>query len=253
MIFDKKLLQQSITTADTHGLRVASGELLTALGVTSISVQGNLPPDGPLLIVSNHRSILDSMVLFSQTRRDDLYLIALSTYSVLGPQIQDRVLPIYRTRHLKHKLYEYTLCREVQVPRPENLTRPEILTRNRKTISDAAGMINAGAAVSMFPTGSAGKTPEGYEWKPGIGFLLKEITNPQARVIFVKITGTRKTDVAAYLRPSIRRLFFTPQSVTIHFSRSMTIDELVNPDEDGRIIARELEKKYSRQWSMPGN
>jgi 1-acyl-sn-glycerol-3-phosphate acyltransferase len=248
MIFNKQLIQKTIDWSEKYDLRYAVGELWKNLGITSISKKGNLPANGPLIIISNHTGIFDSLLMFSHVERNDLHVVALSTYGIFGSKMKEKLLPIYRVRRLNHKLYEYPLCLQINGKPPENLPEPKIKVKNRKTIGKAAGLVNEGSAISIFPTGSAGKRVKNSNWKAGVGFLVKQITNPQTNVTFACINGTRKSDLVAYLHPFISKILFKPQPISITFSKPQLLRELTNPDEDAKTITRKLEKVYLNLW-----
>ncbi len=248
MIFDTQLIQKTVERAEKFGLKIATGELLKDLGVTSISKRGDLPKNGPLLIISNHTGIFDSLLLLNQVERNDYFFIALSTYSSFGEKVQERLLPIYRVRRLNHKIYEYPLSLQVNRHLPENLSEQEIRLRNRNSINKAAQLINSGNAVSIFPSGGAGKTLAESHWKAGIGHLIKQITNPHTQVIFVQIQGTKQSDIVAYLYPFIRRILFRPRPISVCFCKPHLLTQLIDQSKDAKIITKELERLYSQQW-----
>ncbi|PIY69215.1 hypothetical protein COY90_01990 [Candidatus Roizmanbacteria bacterium CG_4_10_14_0_8_um_filter_39_9] len=248
MIFNKHLLQHTVQRTIEIGLQKATLELLDNLGVTSISKIGNVPEDGPLLIISNHTGVFDSLLLFSQISRADFHFIGLSHYAIFGPKVTERLLPIYRVRKLNHKIYEYPLCLQINGKKPVNLTVAEIRLRNKESIRQGAKLINDGNAVSIFPTGGGGKALNDSHWKAGVGFLVKQITNPLTRVVFVQIKGTRMSDLVAYLHPFIRKLFFRPRLISIYFSEPRLLTDLVDQKDDGKTIARKLEKIYQDAW-----
>lgn len=249
MFYNKRVLFQIKEKTQQHGIKVGSQTLLKDLSVPSISREGELPSKGPLLIISNHPGVFDSLLLFSQIERDDLFFIALSTYGVFGPKVQERLLPLYRVRRLNHKVYEYPLCLQTDEKPIENLKPPEIRLRNRETIRKAADLINNGRAVSIFPTGEAGKSLDGIKWKAGVGFLIKQITHPKTRVVFTSIHGTRNSDLTALMHPIIRKLFYKPRPILIRFSKSKLLHELIDSTHDGKMIARRLEYQYNNYWA----
>lgn len=248
MIFNKQLLQLTIQRSEEKGIAFATYELLKDLGVTSVSKKEELPAKGPLLIISNHPGVFDSLLLFSQIERNDLHFVALSTYEIFGPKIKERLLPIYRLPDFNHRIYEYPLCLQMTGRAPENVTESEIRVRNKQTIRKAANLLNNGKAVSIFPAGSAGKHLADSHWKAGIGFLVKQITNPRTQIVFSQIQGTRPTDLIAYMHPIIRTLLFKPRPISIHFSPPELLSKLVKPEDDGKTIAKKLEKAYQSYW-----
>lgn len=246
MIFNKQLLQQTVQRTKEIGLQKATFELLNKLGVTSITSSGAVPSTGPLLIISNHTGVFDSLLLFSQIDRKDLYFVGLSHYSIFGPKVRERLLPIYRVRKLNHKIYEYPLCLQITGEKPINFTVPEMRLKNQESISRGAKLINGGAAVSIFPTGGGGKPLPGSQWKVGVGYLIKKITNPQTRVVFVCIKGTKMSDITAYLHPFLRKLLFRPRPISIRFSESKLLTDLIDAESDGKTITQKLEKIYNK-------
>jgi len=248
MIFNKQLLQKTIQRIDEKSIGYAAGKLLEDLGVSRYTKKGTLPIRGPLLIISNHTGVFDSLLLFNKVDRNDLHFVALSTYGIFGDKVRERLLPIYRNRQLNHRIYEYPLCLQIGGCLPENLSVSEVRMRNRDTISKAASLVNKGLAVSIFPTGSAGKNMKGTKWKVGVGFLVKQITNPHTKIVFVRINGTKQSDLVAYLHPFIRRMFFKPRPITIEFSDAFTLKTVIDTNDEAKLIARKLEHLYQHHW-----
>ena len=240
------LVQDSLGGKDN--LSTTTKKVLTKLGVGSIKIRESVPAKGSLLIISNHPGVFDSIALLSTTSREDLYFMALYTYSIFGSKISKQLLPIYRKRKLNHFLYEYPLSLQLNVPFFRSLPKDEMYQRNRETITYAAKLVNENHAVSIFPTGSAGKKLKDSTWKPGVGFLVKQINNPNTKVVFSSIKGTKQTDIFAYMRPFIKKLFFKPQPITITFSKPTKLVDIVGSNNDPKQITRILENKY-QQWS----
>lgn len=249
MFFDTELMKKTIKRAEDKDLTYAINKLFKDIGVFSISQKGNAPKKGPLLIISNHTGIFDSLLILSKINRNDNYFIALSTYEIFGSKIKKKLLPIFRARSINHKIYEYPLCMQVNKKLPIDLSKEEIQLRNRETIRKAASLIDTNCAVSIFPTGSAGKSLKGSSWKVGVGFLVKQITNPYAQVVFVQIQGTRQSDIVAYLHPLLRKLLFKPQPISIRFSEAYLLTQLINKESDAKTITNQLKKLYSDQWN----
>lgn len=244
MIFNKQLLHRFREYSKKHGLRAATLETLKKVGVNDISAKGTVPTTGPLLVVSNHTGLFDPALLTSQIKRQDLYTLALSTFGIFGPAVQERLLPIYMPRDLKYLVFEHMLYLQMEGRLAEKLPFSEIGPKNRKTISRAAELINSGKAVTIFPTGSAGKLVDGAKWKPGIGFLIKQIRNPRTQVVFSHIEGTDNSEFFAYFHPVLSKLFFKPRPLSVYFGRPKVLDKLVDKDEDGKTIAAKLENVY---------
>lgn len=242
MLFDQSLIKNFQVWVKQLGLSRAMGKLLETLGLKDIKIVGALPKTGPILVVSNHTGVFDSLILLSKINRPDFFWTALATYRVFGGEVEKRLIPIYRKRRLNHKIYEYPLCLQVNGCLPENLSRQEIIKRNRKSIKLAAGLINQGKVVSIFPTGAGGKRLADSNWKPGVGFLVKQITNPKTKLVLVKISGTRMSDMVAYI-PALR-WWFKPRPIKIKFGRPRLLKKAVDLSADPKTITRNLEKLY---------
>lgn len=256
MLFDKKLLISFKNNAAKLGLRPTIGKLFDDFKIKNIYVFGKVPEKGPILIISNHPGILDTLLLCSQVNREDLHFIALAEYGILGRGIRKFLLPIYRKKKSIYIFYKLAASVLKNAGSPEatdgsasiflkeKLSRPEILAKNRSTISKAAKLINQSHAVSIFPAGSVGKPIDGHEWKPGLGFLIKQISNPNAQVVFANLQGTKKIEALSLFNPLIRKIFFRPTRFSIAFSKSYRLNQLVDRDASAKTITKILEQKY---------
>lgn len=247
MFFDKQLLKDFQYWSNELNLSQAVEKLLMELGVKDIKVVGSLPKSGPVLIVSNHTGVFDSLILLSRVKRSDFHWIALATYQIFGGKVAERLIPVYRKRQLNHKIYEYPLCLQVNGKLPKNYSRQEIMSKNRQSISRAVELVNQGKMVSIFPTGGAGKKLAGSGWKPGVGWLIKQINNPKTKIVLAYVQGTKMSDLVAYV-PLLRRLFFRSRPITISFSRSLLLKRAVNLKADAKTITCSLEKLYNQTY-----
>jgi 1-acyl-sn-glycerol-3-phosphate acyltransferase len=246
MLFDTALLDDLKKRTKEVGHRKALIEVFKKFEITEIKTFGTIPDKGPLLIISNHPGVFDTLILLSQVQRDDFYFAALSQYRVFGESIAKFLLPIHRKKGLNHRIYEYPLSLQGKNSERKELSQKEIRERNRLTIALAADLINQGKAVSIFPTGTAGKKLNGSRWKAGVGFLIKQIKNPMTKVVFANIKGTKPSDITAYMHPMIRSLFFKPKEVSISFSRAFSVKDLIDINLDGKVISKKLEIHYDQ-------
>ena len=248
MLFDTTSLQEVRNIVDTKGLVVGSKKLFRILRIPSITSKGACPSKGPTLIISNHNGVFDTHLLLQTINRQDYKFVALAIYQIFGNTVRDHLFPIYRHMPWLHRLYEFPLQYEVVGTLPKIYSHEAARIQNRKTITQAAKWVSGGGALSLFPTGSVGTVTDGYEWKPGIGHLVKQITNPKTQVVFAHIEGTRKSDVGAYLNPLLRKVLFRPQPLSVEYSKPRLLSELVNKKEGGREIAQKLEREYKKLY-----
>lgn len=184
MLFNKQLINKFRSTANTQGLKLAIDELFLDAGIKQIFTRGTVPDSGPLLIISNHPGLLDTLIVYSKADRKDLYFLALAEYKGFGKEVRKFLLPIYRKKKLSHIFYKFLSDngRDNQDSFvTDSLGDEEVLLKNRASISKATQLINQEKAVLIFPSGSAGKVLTDSSWKVGVGFLIKQATNPKLR------------------------------------------------------------------------
>lgn len=250
MLFDVLSLQQVRKTVDSEGLLVGSKKLFSILHIPSVTAKGSCPSKGPTLIIANHNGVFDTHVLIQTIKRTDYKFIALAIYQIFGNDVKSKLFPIYRHIPWLHRFYEFPLQYEVIGTLPKIYDHEDARIQNKKTIMQAAKWVSAGGMLSLFPTGSVGKTYGGYAWKTGVGYLVKQITNPKTQVIFAHIVGTRKTDVIAYLNPLLRKVLFRPRPLQIEFSNPHLLSNLVDKTDSGRKIAQKLEREYNKTFGI---
>lgn len=244
MLFDTQSLRTVRRTVQSKGAVAGAKQLYSIIGIPSIEIHGLYPKNGPVLFVSNHNGVLDSHLLVQSIQRADFKFVALNIYHVFGYKDAGVLFPITRHIPLLHRLYEFPLEHEIVGTYPHIYSIEEARDRNRTTIEHVAKWISTGHAASIFPTGGVGKLVEGYIWKSGVGHLVKSISNPKTNIVFVHIQGTRKTDVASYLRPALRSFLFHSQTLQITFSKPYSITDFVNKKDNGRTIAQKMEREY---------
>ena len=239
---DRSLLESFAGQSESLGLRLASQTTLDFLGV-SLELHGQFATTGAQLIIANHPSSLDGLILLSQIPREDVYTVAAVANSRFGPTFTDHMLPVYLSHQPKHYLIDY--LRIPVVTRMEgNVSREEAMTRNRATIDEAAQRLNNGQTVIIFPGGS-NPSPRN-PWKKGVGFLLKSLSDPDTQIVFAHIEGT---DWGDSLRPTLvgqyaKRLSHTHVIVDTETHPLSFFDQ----SKTGQEIAAQLETMYRQSW-----
>jgi 1-acyl-sn-glycerol-3-phosphate acyltransferase len=120
--------------------------------------RANVPRTGPALLVSNHQSMLDPVLIGASNNRYLTFLARSTLFSqpVLGPLIRSlNAIPIDRTM-------------------------------GKDGIQAVLDRLAAGAAVLMFPEGERTHTGEVQPLKPGISLLIKRVACP---IVPVGIAG----------------------------------------------------------------
>lgn len=230
------------TLLENSSLQNASSWLLRQCGVTDIRTNGSIPSHGPVLVISNHTSALDTWALFAATPRDDVYTVAISLFKAFGERIRSRCFFVY----LSHKPQRYPLdwLRVQCFTLMEGLSREEALEKNREAIRQASKTISQGGVVTIFPTG--GEIGSSDNWKPGVGYLIKQITHPDAKIIFAKIDGTDRSDLLRFLHPWVRRLILSDKQIEVTFSPPLPLHSFHKNNTSARDVTNEVKKAYQR-------
>jgi len=155
-------------TVASAGFREAMRELLAGL-VSDVVHSGlnNIPKDGPLMILSNHPGVYDSVAIAASLPRDDLNIIA-TGYPLL------RRLP----NASKHLIY----------------MDPHADT-NISTVRTSVRHLESGGAVLIFPRGRVEPDPavlpgaqEGVRaWSPSVELFLRRV--PQTQILVTIVSG----------------------------------------------------------------
>ena len=138
----------------------------------------NIPAKGPYILVSNHLSYLDPMMVHSISRKQLRFFIAAE---------------YYHDRRWKW-FYDFFGC----IP----VTKGMI---NARAIEEAIKAILSGDSFVIFPEGSISETGKLRKWHPGIGLLALSTGAP---VIPVLLKGT-----ADLLPLGSHKVYFRPVSV----------------------------------------
>ncbi|MFC1917943.1 lysophospholipid acyltransferase family protein [Chloroflexota bacterium] len=143
-----------------YAARIVTGTILLLLTRWQVTGQENVPKDGPLLIVSNHLSLADPLILGASFKRklifmakEELFQTKLSSYFIrnLG------AFPVKRGGF------------------------------NRKTITEAADCLKKGMALVVFPEGQRSRDYQLQPAFPGSALLASRLGVP---ILPVGMTGT---------------------------------------------------------------
>jgi len=183
---------------------------------------GNLPKDGPVLIVANHQSMLDPNVIGLACRRYLMYLARKNLFEqpVLGWFIRSvNAVPIDRGF-------------------------------GKEGIQSVLDALGRGGAVLMFPEGERTHTGEVQPLKPGVSLLIKRVKCP---IVPVGVAGT----YAAFSRhmkfPRFSPLFLTPGPATIAVSVGKPIDPERYKGMDRDAMLADLREHLVKQFAEAEN
>jgi len=129
-----------------------------------VTGQGNIPQDGPFIIVANHSSLLDPVILGVSLRSKIIFIAAAYLFEIrwLGYLLRKaNSIPIYRENY----------------------------TNNIKSIKQALKILQKGGVLGIFPEGGVDRQKDDLPIKAGAAFLATRVGVP---IVPIKINGADK-------------------------------------------------------------
>lgn len=163
----------------------------------------NVPSEGPLLVVSNHLSNADPIILEAAFPRPLFFMGKAELFEI----------PPFRW--LLHRFGGFPVARG---------------TADRSALRHARDVLEHGIALGIYPEGGRSRSSTLERGLPGAGLLALQTRAP---VLPVAITGTEYFPVNGERPP--RRPKGTPRGVTVRFGPPFRIPERV----DGRRVSAE--------------
>jgi 1-acyl-sn-glycerol-3-phosphate acyltransferase len=177
-----------------------------------------MPASGPLLVVSNHQSMFDPLLIGLASRRYLSFLARKNLFEqpVLAPMIRKlNAIPIDRTL-------------------------------GKDGIQSVLAALNEGRAVLVFPEGERTHTGEVEPLKPGVSLLIRRVNCP---IVPVGIAGA----FAAWNRhmkiPRPSPLFLPPGPSTIAVAVGKPIDPARYEGMDRDAMLADLQRAIERQFA----
>ncbi len=222
-------------TAAESGLSEAARQLLPRF-VSGVQVRGagNIPPDGPLLVASNHPGAYDSVAILANLPRPDLKVV-----------VSD--VPLLRSLPALDRYFIYTVSG---------------VYGRMLALRQMIQHLKSGGAVLIFASGLVDPDPEflpGAEdrladWSPSLELALRRV--PAARVVPTIVSGVlspasmnspllrfqkepwRKRKLAEFLQIIGQLVFHRDYQLTprISFGEPLTAPELAERNPTGQIM-----------------
>lgn len=230
------------------GLNNGFKSLLAKLNVkieTKVEDQANFT-NGPKLIISNHHGSIDSVSLLSLIPEKGLHWVGIKFWENLGDVCKGRLLTAYLSNKEHSHWFERWKYRYYYSRFEGKISREQAKTKNRQMISKAAEIINNGGSVLIFPTG--GETINRTNWKDGVGFLFKQITNPDLQVFLVNIENSGIMEFVRFLDiPGLNKMLGN-KTLAIKYNK-LSNNELRNlKTYSGKEISQQLKSYYLQHF-----
>ncbi|MFH0875345.1 MAG: hypothetical protein V1859_05380 [archaeon] len=146
----------------------------------------------PILVVGlSHDRIIEFVLLFSYLKREDIFLVGVKTFQLLGKNTSKYILPVLNKKYSNDSK---TIMKKTGIDDLyllENMSKKQIGIMNKKSLQMAADKINKGNAVIIFPTGV---NHEKDPWRPGIIEILTKL-NCNAYVLPVGFRGPNREEI----------------------------------------------------------
>lgn len=176
----------------------------------------NMPRTGPVLVLANHQSMFDPVLVGLSSRRYLSYLARSSLFEqpVLAPIIRSlNAIPIDRTM-------------------------------GKDGIQAVLDALGKGRAVLMFPEGERTYTGEVQPLKPGVSLLIKRVTCP---IVPVGIAGCFAAWSRFHTLPHPSPLLLPPGSSTIALTVGQPIDSARYKGKDRNWVVEDLHRELASQ------
>lgn len=243
MFVNRSLTRQFRQKSEPAGLQAAAQATLATLHI-ALDAPFPLAEAGPQLIVSNHPTSIDGLIVLAQLARPDTYMLAMDANRVFGPVFTQQMLPVYMSHQPKHHWIDW-----LRVPivtfMEGRLSRQEAMARNRQAITQATQLLQQGHCVIIFPGGS--NVSESQPWKKGLGYLLAQVQDSRTKITLHHIHGHHWSDSLRPVLPPIILKFLPLHTLKIQ-TQTLAFDE-INHHNDPRVIAREVESIYRSTFS----
>lgn len=199
------------------------------------NINKKISATNPLLIIANHPNVYDGFTVSSILKRDDVWIVSAALNQNISPILKKHILPVYFSNKPIRSILDF-----IRVPywtaKEGGLTRAEAQKLNQEMIQKAAQLINSGEAVIIFPSGSS---TNNNRWQNGVSYLLEQVDNPNARIIFIKIEGSKWYD---FFRYSLLRKLMNYRKLNIKVSPEEQLAEYKKIELKNRTDF--LKKKY---------
>jgi len=207
--------------------------------------RGSLCPEGPQVIVGNDPSPVVGFVLHSVLRRDDVYFVGAPGWMLAGRCVAARCFPAYTPgRWFSNPLEAFRMqvvYRFLYGVKPSSLA-----LRNAESLTRAAGVVTTGGSLLILP--AAGSIGRSDHWKHGVGYVLDRVTNPQTRLVFARVHGTRQSDVARMLNPRWFGRWRKPLTVPVEFSDPFPLSGFQRPELTPKQISLRVKEQYLKLY-----
>jgi 1-acyl-sn-glycerol-3-phosphate acyltransferase len=169
-----------------------------------IRVEGleNVPPDGPVILASNHVSFSDSIFLPLVLRR--------------------RVTFVAKAEYFENKKTAWFFRAVGQIP-----IKRDGGSASQRALASAQEVLDAGGVFGIYPEGT--RSPDGrlYKGHTGVARLALACRCP---VLSVAMIGTRDAQPIGQVKPN----FFMP--ITVRFSEPMRFDRFYGRHDDPLVL-----------------
>lgn len=198
----------------------------------------------PVLLICNHPAQADVLLLLAAIPpRKKTYLIAMHGLWSILPAFNKYLIPVYINHRVEdHQRPDWKLKIFKKLHFIPQYSKEVAHQKNIKSITLATTKIDEGSLVAIFP---AGGSENGRDFLPGVGYIVKNLKNPQkTKIIMAHVSGTSSWDFIRIF-PFIGKIM---PKFKIEFSDPLSAGNFTG--DNGRLISLKIQNVYDR-WSLP--
>jgi len=227
------------------GISKVSSKLLEKLGLDCQVIKEVNPEskeDGAVLFVGlNHQAFIEPIILAASVKRNDLYLIAMKTYQLIGKGVKKHLLPVMPRRYTSGRIkklwekIENLFIFTTNFYSLENVSLKKAKDINNSSLEKAVRLLRQGHAVAIFPGGGRRLS---QRWKRGLGEIIHRLQKTgvnQVRLIPVYFSKISKFKVIKTIRNNCLGGKDTAK-IKVHFGKEIHLKELETFSNPAEII-----------------
>jgi hypothetical protein len=201
--------------------------------------KGSICAEGPQIVICNTGSAMIGFSILSVLRRDDVYFIGTPGWLRVGHNAAEKCLPVFTFASFRENP-KVAFRASVIYRLRDGVTPASGAEINQTSLTRAAKVVTGGGTLLVMPAG--GTIGKKDNWKHGVGFILKDIGDVPAKVVFARVFDMRPGHIARMVFSPV--FFSKPLVVPVEFSEPQPLSDFRDENTSVRQISQRLKDRY---------